>query len=66
MYSNNYEVLNLAGDGYNCIHTYKCMLTFCVTAIIYYTCHVYLVLHHQHVIILINIFNQFDNDQIYS
>ena len=29
-------------------------------------CRVNLVLHHRHVIILIKIFNQFDNDQIYS
>ena len=36
MYSNNYQVLNSAGNGYNCIHTYARMLTFCVTAIIYY------------------------------
>ena len=36
MYSNNYQVLNSAGDDYNCIHTYERMLTFCVTEIIYY------------------------------
>ena len=36
MYSNNYQALNSAGNGYNCIHTYARMLTFCVTAIIYY------------------------------
>ena len=29
-------------------------------------CHVYLVFQHRHVNILIKIFNQFDNDQIYS
>ena len=36
MYSNNYQVLNSTGNGYNCIHTYARMLTFCVPAIIYY------------------------------
>ena len=36
MYSNNYQALNSAGNGYNCIHTYARMLTFGVTAIIYY------------------------------
>ena len=36
MYYNKYQALNSAGKGYNCIHTYAWMLTFCVTAIIYY------------------------------
>ena len=36
MYSNNYQAMNSAGNVYNCIHTYARMLTFCVTAIIYY------------------------------
>ena len=36
MYSNNYQALNSAGNGYNCLHMYTRMLTFCVTAIIYY------------------------------
>ena len=36
MYSNNYQALNSAGNGYNCTHKYARMLTFCVTAIIYY------------------------------
>ena len=36
MYSNNYQALNSAGNGYNCIHTYARMLAFCVTKRIYY------------------------------
>ena len=36
MYSNDFQALNSAGNGYNCIHTYSCMLIFCVAAIIYY------------------------------
>ena len=36
MYSNNYQALNSAGNGYNCVLTYVRILTFCVTAIIYY------------------------------
>ena len=36
MYSNNYQVFNSTSNGYNCMHTYACMLTFCGTAIIYY------------------------------
>ena len=36
MYSNNYQALNIAGNSYSCIHTCARMLTFCVTAIIYY------------------------------
>ena len=36
MNSNNYQSLNSAGNGYNCIHKYARMLTFCVTTIIYY------------------------------
>ena len=35
IYSNNYQSLNSAGNGYNCIHMYAYMLTFCVTAIYY-------------------------------
>ena len=35
MYSNDHQALNSAGNGYNCIHTYARMLTFCVTGIIY-------------------------------
>ena len=36
MYSNNYQAFNSARNGYNCIHTYARMLTFCVTEIMYY------------------------------
>ena len=36
MHSNNYQVLHSAGNGCNYIHMYARMLTFCVTAIIYY------------------------------
>ena len=36
IYSNNYQALSSSGNSYNCIHTYACMLTFCVTEIIYY------------------------------
>ena len=32
----NYQALSNAGNGFNCIHTYARMLTFCVTSIIYY------------------------------
>ena len=36
MYFNKYQTLNSAGNDNNFIHSYACMLTFCVTAIIYY------------------------------
>ena len=35
MHSNNYEALNSTRNGYNSIHTYACILIFCVTTIIY-------------------------------
>ena len=36
MYSINCQALNSAGNGYDCIHTNARMLTYCLTAIIYY------------------------------